>query len=159
MDQDLISYLISITQNTGVFKDHEIKVLDEVLSAAVNGPESGYILLTEESSGEITGFTVFGRTSCTDMTWDMFWLVVANEKQGKGIAKKLLERAEKYVLSVDRFPVFRVETSSRNDYARARAFYDKSGFLRSGTIPDFYAKDDDLIIYYKKPGIGATAEE
>ena len=145
--------MVSIAQNSKVFKDQEIKVLHEVLLSAIKGPESGYIILTEENTGVITGFMICGRTPCTDMTWDIFWLVVADESHGKGVAKKLIERVEQYVLSVDQLPILRVETSSRKEYAKARAFYRKSGFVEVGSIPDFYSKDDNLVTYYKKPAI------
>lgn len=49
---------------------------------------------------------------------------------------------------------FRVETSSSEKYQAARDFYARKGFIPAGRIPDFYAKGDDLMIYYLNADAG-----
>jgi ribosomal protein S18 acetylase RimI-like enzyme len=147
--------LTSLAAGTGVFAEHEIAVLGEVLDTCVNDPASGYVLMEEGDPGAPSGFAVFGKTPCTVKAWDIYWLAVSSEDHGKGIAAKLLSRIERHTIDIDGEPVLRVETSSRKEYGRARGFYLKHGFTQAGCVPDFYSKGDDLMIYYKKP-VAAT---
>jgi ribosomal protein S18 acetylase RimI-like enzyme len=43
-----------------------------------------------------------------------------------------------------------VETSGRPDYARARRFYEASGYREVGRIADFYADGDSCVFYSKE---------
>ncbi len=42
-----------------------------------------------------------------------------------------------------------VETSSRPDYAPTRSFYHSLGYAQAARIPQYYAPEDDLIVYTK----------
>ena len=142
--------LVSMTKKTGVFKKSEIDMCDELLGEYRSNKKSGYVLLAENIGDKITGFAIFGKTPCTLQAWDLYWFVVDKEYQGKGVASKMLKAVEAKIKILDEDPVIRVETSSRDDYSRARAFYEKSGFTKTGIIPNFYAKKDDLVIYHKQ---------
>ena len=42
-----------------------------------------------------------------------------------------------------------IETSSREDYAATRGFYEELGYVRAARVKGYYAPDDDLIVYTK----------
>ena len=48
-----------------------------------------------------------------------------------------------------------LETSGRAAYQRTRRFYEDAGFATVGRIPDFYAPDDDCVVYSKRVGTSA----
>ncbi|MBF0494200.1 MAG: GNAT family N-acetyltransferase [Candidatus Omnitrophica bacterium] len=150
MDCNKYSQLAAIAEGTGVFKSSEITVLGEVLALCGIDPAKHYILFEETALENVVGFAIIGRTPCTGSTWDIYWLVVDKAHAGKGAAVSILQKAENYILARQSEAVIRIETSSREEYARARGFYNKSGFAVSGLIHDFYAKEDNLIIYSKK---------
>ena len=141
--------LVSMAKNTGVFRDTEIEMLDGLIREYRTSENSGYVLHVEREGERIAGFAIMGKTPCTHEAWDLYWFVAGKEYHGKGVATRMMKAIEAFMTSVDRSPVIRVETSSRDDYSRARAFYEKSGFTKTGTIPGFYAEKDDLIIYHK----------
>ncbi|MBF0252788.1 MAG: GNAT family N-acetyltransferase [Candidatus Omnitrophica bacterium] len=141
--------LLSITEITGVFKKSEIDILDEMLEECRINPKTSYVLFIEKKDGEISGFAIIGKTPCTLEAWDLYWLVVNKEHHGMGVALKIMKTIDAHMKSIDKDPVVRVETSSRDDYSRARAFYEKYGYTKTGIIPNFYAKNDDLVIYHK----------
>ena len=60
-------------------------------------------------------------------------------------------------LKADRCRLVVVETSSREDYAATRAFYERRGYGRVAAIPAYYAPGDDLVIYLKDLGHGVLA--
>ncbi|MCS7160565.1 MAG: N-acetyltransferase [Gemmatales bacterium] len=97
----------------------------------------------------IAGFVIFGPTPLTAHTWDIYWIVVGQEYQHRGIGSRLLEAAEARIRA-QRGAVIRIETSSQPSYEATRRFYEKHGYERAGAIPDFYARGDDLIVYYKR---------
>jgi ribosomal protein S18 acetylase RimI-like enzyme len=43
----------------------------------------------------------------------------------------------------------RVETSETDGYGAARAVYERLGYPEASRLPDFYARGDALITYYK----------
>jgi ribosomal protein S18 acetylase RimI-like enzyme len=140
---------LKITKETGVFKPEEIDILAEVLDDFRKDPKSGYICLEETIDEKIAGFIIFGRTALTEFSWDIYWIVVDKNSQGRGIGKKLLKKAEEYISVHCKKAVLRVETSSKKEYFIARHFYLKQGFIEAGRIPDFYSQHDDLVIFYK----------
>ncbi len=143
---------IQIAEKTRVFKEEEIKVLEELLDNYQQFPNKDYSLLTEYSGNELAGFIIMGQTPMTESAWDIYWLVVDPQLHGQGIGRKLIQQVEDKFQSLGKKAVLRVETAGKKSYAAARAFYDKMGFTRVGQIKDFYADQDDLIIYSKTIG-------
>jgi hypothetical protein len=43
-----------------------------------------------------------------------------------------------------------IETSSRPDYARARRFYERSGYKKTAVLEDFYREGDHKLIYTRR---------
>lgn len=103
----------------------------------------------ERARSELVGFIIYGPTPLTLHTWDIYWVVVGKEYQGRGLGSRLLEAAEMRIRA-QRGEVIRVETSSSPGYAQTRRFYEKHSYQCAGVIPDFYAPGDDLVIYYKR---------
>ncbi|MFA6636898.1 MAG: N-acetyltransferase [Candidatus Omnitrophota bacterium] len=141
--------MIEAAVRTGVFRDKEIDVLEELIDEMLSGKETTYRVLSSDSGGELTAFVIFGRTPLTDLSWDIYWLVVPPEHQGKGLGRKILSDAERIMTEENSEAVIRVETSTREEYAPARRFYAARGFREVGVIEDFYSRGDGLAIYAK----------
>lgn len=139
---------IEIAQNVGVFKKGELKILEEVLEDCFY--KENYNILYENWGNKIAGFIIFGRTPLTEFSWDIYWLVVDKEYQGKGIGKRLIKRAEEVLLKEKGKAIIRIETSSQKQYTHARGLYKIMGFIEAGRIPNFYSPGDDLLIFYKE---------
>jgi ribosomal protein S18 acetylase RimI-like enzyme len=135
---------------TGVFRDKEIDVLEELIDEMLSGKETTYRVLSMDVEGELAAFVIFGRTPLTDFGWDIYWLVVPPEHQGKGLGRMILNDAEKIMTEGTPDAAIRVETSTREEYSPARLFYVAAGFREVGVIDDFYSRGDGLAIYAKK---------
>jgi D-alanine-D-alanine ligase len=144
-----ISACADIAQNTGVFKSEEILVLKELLEDYLNNPSTTYIVFEEKEDSRVTGFAVFGKTPMTKFSWDIYWIVSDKNARGKGVATRLLKRVEDFAGREDKHALIRVETSSKEEYAPARNFYLKRGFVKAAVIPCFYDQGDDLETFYK----------
>ncbi len=140
----------AMARNTGVFREEELEVLEELVWETTVSGKTNYRMMREEAEGKIIGFIIFGRTPLTTFSWDIYWLVVDRAHHGFGTGKKLLRMAGEEMLSASSRAVIRVETSSRKEYLPARNFYANQGFSAIGSISDFYGKEDDLVIYSKE---------
>lgn len=140
---------LKIAKDLGIFFNDELCILEEVLKGCEQSKD-GYVLLTEKEDQKVIGFVIFGRIPITICGWDVYWLVVERDHQGKGIGKKLLKRVEDHILKEFNKCNIRVETSTRKEYAHARNLYLKTGFQEIGRITDFYDQGDDVIVFYKR---------
>jgi len=139
------------------FRPDEVAVALELVDASLHdAATSGYECLVahlhDETSGEATmlcGYLCVGPTPMTESTWDLYWIAVDPEYQGRGIGRKLYAAFVERMLARGGRQV-RIETSSKEDYAATGGFYERLGFSVDGRLRDFYGPDDDLLIFYRK---------
>ena len=82
-------------------------------------------------------------------TWDLWWIIVAKARQGRGLGARLLDLVEQSV-SQEGGRQLLIETSSLPQYEPTRRFYLKYGYHVIARIPDYYTEGDDLIIFRKR---------
>lgn len=141
---------LKIAKEVSVFKEQEIEVLKEILEECKKHPKNeDYYVILEKEEETILGLVIFSKTHITEFAWDIYWLIVAKHIQGRGIGKRLLKKVEDFILQKEGQMVLRIETSTKHEFAHARNLYSRCGFNEAGRIPNFYAKNDDLIVYYK----------
>ncbi|MGB4093140.1 MAG: GNAT family N-acetyltransferase, partial [Ruminococcus flavefaciens] len=102
----------------------------------------------EEDSGRVVGYATWGPAPLTDGTYDLYWIAVSPEAQGKGYGKMLLHRVEKKI-EEEKGRALIIETSSQPRYESTRQFYLKQQYQEVARIADFYRANDDRIIYAK----------
>ena len=137
----------SLARLEPLFTPDEAAVVEELLTDYLEREDhNGYFFLSATHDGELIGFTCYGPTPMTQGTFDLYWIAVASAWKGKGVGRELMSAVDERVRALNgRLLV--LDTSGRADYAGTRAFYERLGFHRTGTIPDFYAEGDDLVIY------------
>jgi ribosomal protein S18 acetylase RimI-like enzyme len=131
---------------TGVFRPDEINVALEVFEEAVAEPGADYFALGAFDEERLVGFTLWGPTPCTVATWDLYWIVVDSAAQRLGVGRQLMAATEEAIRANGGRLVV-VETSSRSDYGPTRAFYESLDYRRAAHIPEYYAPEDDLVVY------------
>jgi ribosomal protein S18 acetylase RimI-like enzyme len=154
--------LAAILDATGSFSAAEVEValelFDETFAArgarAAHSPApptgSDYTFLgafTPED--ELVGYACYGPTPGTDRTYDLYWIAVDPASQRAGIGTILLDEVERR-LQGQHARLLVIETSSRSDYARTRAFYAGRGYAEPARVSEFYAPGDDRIILTKR---------
>jgi ribosomal protein S18 acetylase RimI-like enzyme len=149
--------LIDILSQGAGFRSAEVECAIELLDAALapadqdeqDGYEARVAVSDEPGTGErVLGYVCFGATPMTEATYDLYWLVVAQDARGQGIGGALSTALE-VELRERGARIIRVETSSLEGQGGARRFYEKTGFRLSGAIPDFYRQGDDLLVFAK----------
>lgn len=140
---------------TGAFNADEIAValaLFDASQVSTGGGDTGvtdappdYEFVGAFDGERLVGYACFGATPATDGTYDLYWLAVDPDVQGRGIGRALVRDVEaRLVARGGRLLV--VETSSRPGYAGTRQFYARSGYTEAARVRDFYAPADDRIL-------------
>jgi len=125
-------------------------VAEEVIDSYLRDPHgSGYHALVAELDSAIAGYICYGPAPLTEGTWDIYWMAVAPEKQGKGIGSALLAHAEDKIREAQGRLIV-IETSSQPEYEKTRRFHLSHGYEVIGRIPDFYTPGDDKLILQKR---------
>jgi ribosomal protein S18 acetylase RimI-like enzyme len=162
-----VARVVELTRTTGVFRDEEIVIAEEVVTEAVKADgtdrsdvvegndrpdrsdlDRPYYALGAEVDGRVVGWICWGATPCTVATWDLYWMAVDPEMHGQGVGTALLEEMENRLSDKARLIV--IDTSGRPDYAPTRAFYRARGYQTAAVVRDFYALGDDQVIFSKR---------
>ena len=141
---------MQILRNTPEFKPVEVAVAEELIDGYLEDAVGyGYYVLIAESGSVLLGYICYGPTPLTEGTWDIYWMAVARDNQGKGTGGALLEAAEKKMAEAQGRLII-IETSSIPEYEKTRRFYLGRGYEVIASIPDFYAPGDGKIMFQKR---------
>jgi len=140
----------------GVFEEHEIRVAEELLDAAVAGDPDYTVYVAELKPGDaseqparaVMGYVCYGLNPVTDALFDVYWIAVNPSMQRHGAGRALLLHAEACVRRAGGRGLV-IDTSSRAEYQPAHQLYLRCGFKRVADIPDYYKPGDGLTMYMK----------
>lgn len=139
----------SIVRETGFFNEAEVAIAVELVDAFLEkGVASEYWFLLHGSPGDVSAYTCFGPISGTQSSFDLYWIVVRADVQGRGLGRALLDATNEQIKAMGGTRVY-AETSSRPLYDPTRRFYEATGFHADAVLPDFYAPGDSKVIYRK----------
>jgi ribosomal protein S18 acetylase RimI-like enzyme len=99
----------------------------------------------------VAGYACYGPTPITESTWDVYWMAVNRDSQGRGIGGALLAAVEADIAHRGGRLIV-IETSSKAGYARAQRFYSSQGYQMHNRITEFYEPGDDKLTYLKRLG-------
>lgn len=145
-----IAQLEELVRATKVFREEEIKVAVELMEIAANDKDQkDYVLYSYvDETNTVQGYYCVGPTPMTETTYDLYWIAVHPEVHRKKIGHELLEHCEEQVKSMGG-KLLIVETSSQQKYEPTRRFYIRHQYEETARIKDYYASNDDLVIYSK----------
>jgi len=146
-DRDGVIALVRATKN---FSEAEVAIAKELIDICIEKPEqTDYYSYVADENGAIAGFLLLGPTPATIGTYDMYWIAVHPDFQGRGIAQALDQYAMDFVKSRNGYLII-AETSSQPSYERTRAFYKKQNYEEAARIKDYYKPGDDLVVFGKR---------
>jgi ribosomal protein S18 acetylase RimI-like enzyme len=138
-----------VVASTKFFYDHEIDVAVELVDERLaKGLTSGYFFVFAEFEGRVAGYSCYGPIACTTHSYDLYWIAVHSDFQGRGLGRLLLAESEKRIAAAGGRRIY-VETSGREQYQPTRSFYEHCGYRREAVLKEFYGPGDDKIVYLK----------
>lgn len=143
-------HLLDLAVQTGLFTRDDAEgllgnVLEELFAGAL--PIGHAAVACRNTKGEpASGWACFAPDPYADQVWNLWWIGVAPENQGSGAGSALLAHAESSAAEAGARLLI-IQTSDQPPMARARRFYEKSGYSQRGTIPQFYSENEAKIIF------------
>jgi len=149
-DKEIIE---SIIKNNAIFTDEEKYCAAELLDfylRDITKDEYLFLCAVDESDKPL-GYICYGKTPFAEGVYDIYWIVIAPEWQGKRVGKMLIRHVENILKNGGVRMIF-AETSSQPKYDKTRLFYEKVEFEEVSRLKDFYRVGDDKVIYVKRIG-------
>ena len=143
--------LLSLAVSTGLFVQAEADaLLGGVLSAFHTGSLGERHVVRVWQRGErLSGWVYFAPDPNSERVWNLWWIGVAPDEQGRGVGSELMAAVEADVTATKK-TVLVVETSSQPLLEKTRRFYARRGYSECGRVPDFYGEGDDKVIFAKR---------
>lgn len=140
----------SILDSSLIFFSKEEKniALELAEERLTKGIQSGYDFLFAEYKNKVAGYICFGKIAGTESGFNIYWMAVRDDLRGQGIGKMILKKTEEIIFSTGGKKVY-LQTSSKEQYAGTRKFYEKMGYNEEAFLRDYYSDGDSQVIYLK----------
>jgi acetoin utilization deacetylase AcuC-like enzyme/GNAT superfamily N-acetyltransferase len=143
-----------LVARTDMFTSEEVAIAAELVEERVmRGRISGYEFVVAEVPDDdgtrIVAYACYGPTPGTEGRYDLYWIAVDRDLQGKGSGREVHRRVEDAVRSQGGSRIY-ADTSGREQYAPTRRFYRETGYRKVAELPDFYREGDSKVIYMKE---------
>jgi len=142
---------IALAEKLGMFDADGLEQIKKTLAAYFDG-ESNDLWFTADDNGFV-GVIYCAPEPMTHRTWNILMLLVNPDRHSQGHGRALMSYVEQTLANRGERLLI-VETSSLDDFQRARAFYSKCGYKEEARIADFYADGDDKIVFSKALQVG-----
>ncbi|MEM7553952.1 MAG: GNAT family N-acetyltransferase [Cyanobacteria bacterium P01_A01_bin.84] len=140
--------IMNIAQAIGLFEGEELEELGNMLSGYFeNSLGEGHSWVVCEDGG-VVGVTYFAPEQYAYGVYNLYFIAVHPQHQGKGKGAAILKYVEK-TLTQKGERLLLVETSGLPNFELTRKFYRKQGYEEEARIRDFYKAGDDKIIFRK----------
>ncbi len=134
-----------VLDETGLFPS---ELLEEMITPFLSVADCDHIWKTYEHDGRPIALLFCEQERMTEGTWNVLALAVLPAFQSKGVGQLLMSAIEQTLKERGQSTLL-VETSGLPEYERTRQFYDRIGYEHEAVIRDFYARDDDKIVFWK----------
>lgn len=139
-----------ILLNTGFFDQapDEIETAISLMELSIKDGNtiSNYRHLFAMEGGELLGYVSYAQVPCTISSFEIYWLAVDKNTQGKGVGRYLINEVIKEVKELGGLKLI-LQTAGRELYNPTHRFYESCCFSEEARIKDYYAKSDDCLIY------------
>jgi len=142
--------VLALIRATGMFTPDEIDVAEELIDISLDVPEQKdyRIVVAENERQAVVGYLTWGPTPLSEGGYDLYWMAVSPDEQGRGYGKKLVRWLEAEVRKLDGRLII-IETSSQAKYQPTRQFYLNLDYKEVARVPEYYKPGDDRVIYAK----------
>lgn len=146
--QDDETAILGVAQATGLFQAEELEQFNGMLSAYFSGdPESEHRWIVADQDN-IVGAAYYAPEMMSDGVWNLYFIGLNPDHQGKGLGSKILAHVESDV-GRQRARLLLIETSGVDSFDRTRAFYRNNGYNEEARIRDYYGSGNDKVIFRK----------
>ncbi len=145
------SAILDLAVASGLFQEHEAGALAEMLADAFTGglQDHHWIVMEQGAAASpLTGAACFAPEVMSDRVWNLYFIAVVPQDQGRGLGTALLTHVEETLRRQDA-RLLLIETSSLDSFERTRRFYLGNGYEEEARIRDFYRAGEDKVVFRK----------
>lgn len=137
--------IASILDATGLFPSALLPAMAEPFLSAM----ADHLWLVICDSDQVIGFAYCEPERMTDGTHNLLAIAVSPDRQRMGIGTMLVAATQRHLAGLPA-RILLVETSSLDEYAGTRAFYDQQAFCREAVIRDYYGDGEAKLVFWKR---------
>jgi ribosomal protein S18 acetylase RimI-like enzyme len=143
--------LHSMLIETRAFNQEEFDVAMELIDLVLRDEKQNdyKIHCMVDDEDQVVGYICYGPVPMTQGTFDLYWISVDPNFQGKRVGSKLLDFLEKKVREEGGRMIL-ADTSTIPQYEKTKGFYLRNGFREVARIPDYYYPGNDRITFCKR---------
>jgi ribosomal protein S18 acetylase RimI-like enzyme len=143
--------LISMLTDCRAFTSEEIDVAIELIDIVWKDEnQKDYkIHCMVDDQDQAVGYICYGPAPMTRGTFDLYWIVVDPDFQGKGIGSRLLFFLDEVVREMGGRMIL-ADASSIPQYEKTQKFYLRNGFQEVARVADYYYPGNDRITFCKR---------
>lgn len=147
-----------IVTSSGFFSPAEIEIAEELVTEALERGQmiSGYYFIFADLDGRTAAYACYGPDDFRPRKFHLYWIAAHEDFRRHGLGSLLIRAAEQEAKTAGA-EIVAVETSSREQYAPSRAFYEKHGYVNTEVRRDHYGPGDHMLIYVKVLGAPEAA--
>lgn len=124
-------------------------MLDQMSKPFLANQSPDDLWLVAETDNQVRGFCFASVEEMTEGTWNMLALAVAPSHHSLGIGSAIVNALESRLKNANAC-IMIVDTSSDDNFAGARKFYQSCGYREEARIRSFWSEGDDKVTYWKR---------
>ncbi|MEO1009111.1 MAG: GNAT family N-acetyltransferase [Planctomycetota bacterium] len=141
--------MLEVAADCGLFDEPQLGVLLQTIERHFRGESERHELWLNDLAGDrVISVAYCAEEVMTDRVWNLLFIAVRTDFQNQGRGGRVLGQVEA-ALQDRGCRMLIIETASGEDFADTRAFYEKHGYDREGTVRDFYEQGVDKIVFRK----------
>ena len=138
--------MAQIAETSGLFP---ADLLPDMIAPFLSQSEPNHIWLVALEGEDLLAFLYCEPERMTVGTANMLALATRSDQRSRGIGARLVKGLEEACRTRgDRLLL--VETSGLPEFDRTRAFYEREGYERIATLPEFYDAGEDKVVFMKR---------
>ena len=146
MNKEDLTNVKSIIEENHMFPS---EYLDDMVVDYFSHESEDMWFIAENHTKDVIAVAYVSPERMTEGTWNLLLIAVSTQFQGFGVGSLVIQHTEEW-LQEKNARVLLVETSGLPEYQLTRQFYPKCGYVHVATIPEYYAENDDKVVFYKK---------
>lgn len=136
--------IIDVLVETDLFP---CEMLNDLMQPFLDGEANEHWFVHDDRDQGVIGFGFLRPEPLAEGTWNLIAIGVRRRAQRNGAGRAMMRYAETF-LSRERILI--VETSGTKAFAMTRDFYLKCGYNLEATIRDYWAPEDNKVIFWKR---------
>ena len=143
------SAVLHVAESCGLFQAEELGELDGMIDAFLSGDLEDHQWLALHEDDQIKAAAYYAPETFADGVWNLYFIGVLADEQGKGRGSAILEYVEDKLRRQGQ-RILIIETSGLDGFELTRKFYDQHGYTVEARIRDYYQEGEDKVVFWKK---------